>query len=88
MTGEKIEELGRLLNRRRNLVERIEKFKEIFKIQKENISFSVIDNRSVSGKSELMFVKEDYGLLYEALEKVYTRTLNEFNGVQEEIDKF
>jgi hypothetical protein len=35
-----------------------------------------------------MFVKEDYGLLYEALEKVYTRTLDEFNGVQEEIDKF
>lgn len=87
MTEEKIEELRDLLNRRYDLVERIEKFKKVFKEQKENIGFSVID-RCASGEGRLMFVKEDYGLLYEALEKVYTKTLDEFNEVQEEINKF
>lgn len=88
MKEEKIEELNRLLDGRRILRNEIEAFQRVDEVGQEHLGFWICNADAPRESSYIHFIKDHYGYMYEALQKVYARLQKELEYVQKKIDEF
>lgn len=88
MKEEKIKELQHLIYRREDLMKKIKGLKCVFEVGKENTGFNIIDSRQSQDYAGLWYLKDEYGFMNEALQKIYARYRQDLADVQKLIDEF
>ena len=85
MKEEKIKELQHLIYRREDLMKKINGLKRVLEVGK---GFNIIDSRQSQDYAGLWYLKDEYGFMNEALQKIYARYRQDLADVQKMIDEF
>lgn len=88
MKEENIKELQHLIYRREDLMKKIKGLKCVLEVGKENTGFNIIDSRQSQDYAGLWYLKDEYGFMNEALQKIYARYRQDLADVQKLIDEF